>query len=126
MSGCFWWNIFSPFSDPEKKRYRESYISDELDLDQPGSEGSSRLSRHSTSSSGIEADTRQNSVSVEMVSMEEKDKSFISAVSHGSSRTSDIDTSSKARTDEDEWQEEGEGQTTLVIISIKKYTPLHL
>ncbi|XP_016105295.1 FERM domain-containing protein 6-like [Sinocyclocheilus grahami] len=90
----------------EKKRYRESYISDELDLDQPCSEGSPRLSRHSTSSSGIEADTRQHSVSVEMVSMEEKEKSFISAVSHGSSHTSDIDTSSKAQTDEDEWQEE--------------------
>ncbi|XP_016417219.1 FERM domain-containing protein 6-like isoform X1 [Sinocyclocheilus rhinocerous] len=90
----------------EKKRYRESYISDELDLDQPCSEGSPRLSRHSTSSSGIEADTRQNSVSVEMVSMEEKEKSFISAVSHGSSHTSGIDTSSKAQTDEDEWQEE--------------------
>uniref|UniRef100_A0A8C1W8I3 FERM domain containing 1 n=1 Tax=Cyprinus carpio TaxID=7962 RepID=A0A8C1W8I3_CYPCA len=72
----------------EKRRYRESYISDELDMDQPCSEGSPRLSRHSTSSSGIEADTRQNSVSVEMVSMEEKEKSFISAVSH------------------DEWQEE--------------------
>ncbi|XP_016403692.1 FERM domain-containing protein 6-like isoform X2 [Sinocyclocheilus rhinocerous] len=90
----------------EKKRYRESYISDELDLDQPCSEGSPRLSRHSTSSSGIEADARQHSVSVEMVSMEEKEKSFISAVSHGSSHTSGIDTSSKARTDEDEWQEE--------------------
>ncbi|XP_050981786.1 FERM domain-containing protein 6 [Labeo rohita] len=88
----------------EKKRYRESYISDELDLDQPCSEGSPRLSRQSTSSSGIEADTRQNSVSVEMVSMEEKEKSFISAVSHGSSHTSD--TGSKARTDEDEWREE--------------------
>ncbi|KAL0178416.1 hypothetical protein M9458_027310, partial [Cirrhinus mrigala] len=82
-----------------KKRYRESYISDELDLDQPCSEGSPRLSRHSTSSSGIEADTRQNSVSVEIVSMEEKEN-------HGSSHTSGIDTGSKARTDEDEWQEE--------------------
>ncbi|XP_052427735.1 FERM domain-containing protein 6-like [Carassius gibelio] len=90
----------------EKKRYRESYISDELDLDHPCSEGSPRLSRHSTSSSGIEADTRQNSVSVEMVSMDEKEKSFVSAVSHGSSHTSGIDMSSKARLDEDEWQEE--------------------
>ncbi|XP_051507731.1 FERM domain-containing protein 6-like isoform X1 [Myxocyprinus asiaticus] len=91
----------------EKKRYRESYISDELDLDQPCSEGSPRLSRHSTSSSGIEADTRQRSVSVELVSMEEKEKSFISAVSHDSSHTSGIDTSSKSRTDvEVEWQDE--------------------
>ncbi len=126
MSGCFWWNRFSPFLNPEKKRYRESYISDELDLDQPCSEGSPRLSRHSTSSSGIEADTRQNSVSVEMVSMEEKEKPFISAVIHGSSHKSGIDTSSKARTDEDEWKEEGEGQITLVIISIKKYIQLYL
>ncbi|KAK9964168.1 hypothetical protein ABG768_005366 [Culter alburnus] len=90
----------------EKKRYRESYISDELDLDHPCSEGSPRLSRHSTSSSGIEADTRQHSVSVEMVSMEEKEKSFISAISHGFLHTSEIDTSCKARTDEDKWQEE--------------------
>ncbi|XP_067277831.1 FERM domain-containing protein 6 [Pseudorasbora parva] len=90
----------------EKKRYRESYISDELDLDHPCSEGSPRLSRHSTSSSGIEADTRQRSVSVEMVSMEDKEKSFISAVSHGSSHTSGIDSSCKARTDEYEWQKE--------------------
>lgn len=126
MSDCFWWNICSPFLNPEKKRYRESYISDELDLDQPCSEGSPRLSRHSTSSSGIEADTRQNSVSVEMVFMEEKEKSFISAVSHGSSHTSGIDTSSKTRTDKDEWQEEGEGQITLVIIRIKKYIQLYL
>lgn len=92
----------------EKKRYRESYISDELDLDQPCSEGSPHLSRHSTSSSGIEVDTRQRSVSVEMVSMEEKEKSFISAVSQGSSHTSDVDTSSKAQADEDDWHEEDE------------------
>ncbi|XP_056327082.1 FERM domain-containing protein 6 isoform X2 [Danio aesculapii] len=76
----------------EKKRYRESYISDELDLDQPCSEGSPRLSRHSTSSSGIEADTRQNSVSVEMVSVEEKEKSS-------------INTSSTAPSHEEHWQE---------------------
>ncbi|XP_051504727.1 FERM domain-containing protein 6-like [Myxocyprinus asiaticus] len=91
----------------EKKRYRESYISDELDLDHPCSEGSPPLSRHSTSSSGIEADTRQHSVSVEIVSMEEKEKSFISAVSQDSSHTSGIETSSKTRKDvEVEWQEE--------------------
>ncbi|XP_073729698.1 FERM domain-containing protein 6 [Misgurnus anguillicaudatus] len=92
----------------EKKRYRESYISDELDLDQPCSEGSPHLSRHSTSSSGIEVDTRQRSVSVEMVSMEEKEKSFISAVSQGSSQTSDVDTSSKAQADEDDLHDEDE------------------
>ncbi|KAG7462686.1 hypothetical protein MATL_G00187410 [Megalops atlanticus] len=95
----------------EKKRYRESYISDDLDLDPPVSEGSPGLSRRSTSSSGIEADTRQRSVSVEMPSAEEEamqrtPKSFSSAASHGSSHTSGIDTGSKARTEEEEWQEE--------------------
>ncbi|XP_012672392.1 FERM domain-containing protein 6 [Clupea harengus] len=96
----------------EKKRYRESYISDDLDLDPQGSDGSPRLSRRSTSSSGIEADTRQRSVSVEMTSMDEEglrqteEKSFSSAASLGSSHTSGVDTGSKARADEDEWQEE--------------------
>ena len=102
------------FCYPEKKRYRESYISDDLDLDPQGSDGSPRLSRRSTSSSGIEADTRQRSVSVEMTSMDEEglrqteEKSFSSAASLGSSHTSGVDTGSKARADEDEWQEEGE------------------
>ncbi|KAI1894523.1 hypothetical protein AGOR_G00116670 [Albula goreensis] len=95
----------------EKKRYRESYISDDLDLDPPVSEGSPGLSRRSTSSSGIEADTRQCSVSVELPSVEEEvlrrtAKSFGSAASHGSSHTSGVDTSSKARTEEEDWQEE--------------------
>uniref|UniRef100_A0A671X5V5 FERM domain containing 1 n=1 Tax=Sparus aurata TaxID=8175 RepID=A0A671X5V5_SPAAU len=71
----------------EKKRYRESYISDDLDLDPPGSESSPGLSRHSTSSSGIEADARQHSISTEMASMEEEgqrraEKCFSSAASH--------------------------------------------
>ncbi|XP_041922566.1 FERM domain-containing protein 6 isoform X2 [Alosa sapidissima] len=97
----------------EKKRYRESYISDDLDLDPQGSDGSPRLSRRSTSSSGIEADTRQRSVSVEMTSVDEEglrqteEKSFSSAASLGSSHTSGVDTGSKARADEDEWQEDG-------------------
>uniref|UniRef100_A0A3B1J063 FERM domain containing 1 n=1 Tax=Astyanax mexicanus TaxID=7994 RepID=A0A3B1J063_ASTMX len=60
--------------DEEKKRYRESYISDDMDPDPLSSDGSPLLSRHSTSSSGIEADGRQRSVSVEMVSVEEEDK----------------------------------------------------
>ncbi|XP_076142561.1 FERM domain-containing protein 6 [Alosa pseudoharengus] len=96
----------------EKKRYRESYISDDLDLDPQGSDGSPRLSRRSTSSSGIEADTRQRSVSVEMTSVDEEglrqteEKSFSSAASLGSSHTSGVDTGSKARADEDEWQED--------------------
>ncbi|XP_067092810.1 FERM domain-containing protein 1 [Osmerus mordax] len=37
----------------EKKRYRESYISDDLDLDPAGSEGSPGLSRNSTNSPGL-------------------------------------------------------------------------
>ncbi|XP_051271000.1 FERM domain-containing protein 6 isoform X1 [Dicentrarchus labrax] len=95
----------------EKKRYRESYISDDLDLDPPGSESSPGLSRHSTSSSGIEADARQHSISTEMASMEEEgqrraEKCFSSAASHGSSCTSGFDTGSKARIEDEGWQEE--------------------
>ncbi|XP_035255481.1 FERM domain-containing protein 6 [Anguilla anguilla] len=97
----------------EKKRYRESYISDDLDLDPTVSEGSPGLSRRSTSSSGIEADSRQRRVSMEMPSVEEEEealqrtgKPFGSAASHGSSHTSGVDTGSKARTEEEDWQEE--------------------
>ncbi|KAM9364252.1 FERM domain-containing protein 6 [Pholidichthys leucotaenia] len=94
----------------EKQRYRESYISDDLDLDPPGSESSPGLSRHSTSSSGIEADARQHSICAEMVFVEGEgqqraQKCFSSAASQGSSCTSGFDTGSKARI-EDEWQEE--------------------
>lgn len=97
----------------EKKRYRESYISDDLDLDPPGSESSPGLSRHSTSSSGIEADARQHSISTEMASMEEEgqrraEKCFSSAASRGSSCTSGFDAGSKARMEDEGWQEEGE------------------
>uniref|UniRef100_A0A3P8V0T4 FERM domain-containing protein n=1 Tax=Cynoglossus semilaevis TaxID=244447 RepID=A0A3P8V0T4_CYNSE len=60
----------------EKKRYRESYISDDLDLDPHGSESSPGLSRHSTSSSGIEADGRQHSVSTDMASLEEESQQY--------------------------------------------------
>lgn len=95
----------------EKKRYRESYISDDLDLDPPGSESSPGLSRRSTSSSGIEADARQHSLSAEMASMDEEgqmraENCFSSAASHGSSCTSGIEAGSKARIEDDEWQEE--------------------
>uniref|UniRef100_H2UXK1 FERM domain containing 1 n=1 Tax=Takifugu rubripes TaxID=31033 RepID=H2UXK1_TAKRU len=77
----------------EKKRYRESYISDDLDLDPHGSESSPGLSRHSTSSSGIEADARQHSISTEIASMEEDshqpvEKRLSSAASCASSSTS--------------------------------------
>ncbi|XP_064879121.1 FERM domain-containing protein 6 [Oncorhynchus nerka] len=110
----------------EKKRYRESYISDDLDLDHPGGSegGSPGLSRHSTSSSGIEADRdatlQHSSISMEMASMEEEtelrkrmEKCFSSAASHGSSHTSGVDTGDKARTDEEEWQEEETQQASV-------------
>ncbi|XP_044070838.1 FERM domain-containing protein 6 [Siniperca chuatsi] len=95
----------------EKKRYRESYISDDLDLDPPGSESSPGLSRHSTSSSGIEADARQHSISTEMASMVEEgqrqaEKCFGSAASRGSSCTSGFDAGSKARIEDEGWREE--------------------
>ncbi|XP_037637563.1 FERM domain-containing protein 6 [Sebastes umbrosus] len=95
----------------DKKRYRESYISDDLDLDPPGSESSPGLSRHSTSSSGIEADARQHSISTEMASMEEEgqrqaEKCFRSAASRGSSCTSGFDAGSKAQIEDEGWQEE--------------------
>lgn len=95
----------------DKKRYRESYISDDLDLDPPGSESSPGLSRHSTSSSGIEADARQHSISTEMASMEEEgqrqaEKCLSSAASRSSSCTSGFDTGSKARIEDEGWQEE--------------------
>ncbi|CAJ1067472.1 FERM domain-containing protein 6 isoform X3 [Xyrichtys novacula] len=95
----------------EKKCYRESYISDDLDLDPQGSESSPGLSRRSTSSSGIEADARQHSLSTEMTSMEEDnqqqaEKCFSSATSRGSSCTSGFDAGSKTRMDDEGWQEE--------------------
>ncbi|XP_061234788.1 FERM domain-containing protein 1 isoform X1 [Neopsephotus bourkii] len=112
----------------EKKRYRESYISDTLDMDldpcdknsrgsgsSGGSRRDNRLSRQSTGShgsshtSGIEADSRHR-VSVEM-SVDEpfsidrvhrKEKSCSSTISYGSSG---IDSGSKGRA-EDESQDD--------------------
>uniref|UniRef100_A0A674PLW6 FERM domain containing 1 n=1 Tax=Takifugu rubripes TaxID=31033 RepID=A0A674PLW6_TAKRU len=96
----------------EKKRYRESYISDDLDLDPHGSESSPGLSRHSTSSSGIEADARQHSISTEIASMEEDshqpvEKRLSSAASCASSSTSGFEAGSKAQAQDDGWKEEG-------------------
>uniref|UniRef100_A0A8C6YZ48 FERM domain containing 1 n=1 Tax=Nothoprocta perdicaria TaxID=30464 RepID=A0A8C6YZ48_NOTPE len=113
----------------EKKRYRESYISDTLDMDldpsdknsrgsgsSGGSQRNNRLSRQSTGShgsshtSGIEADSRHR-VSVEM-SVDEpfsidrihrKEKSCSSTISYGSSG---IDSGSKGRA-EDDSQDDG-------------------
>ena len=94
---------------PDQKRYRESYISDDLDTDPQGcccSEGSPRLSRHSTCSSGIEVDARHpGNISMEMASVgtavsaeagsgghgRRAEKCFSSAASHGSSHTSGVD-----------------------------------
>ncbi|KAL3050203.1 hypothetical protein OYC64_012275 [Pagothenia borchgrevinki] len=95
----------------DKKRYRESYISDDLDMDPPGSESSPGLSRHSTSSSGIEADARQHSISPEMASMEEEghrkaERCFSSTASHGSSCTSGFDAGCKPRIEDEGWQDE--------------------
>lgn len=93
----------------EKKRYRESYISDDLDIDPPGSESSPGLSRRSTSSSGIEADARQHSISTEV---EEEghiqaELRFSSAASRGSSCTSGVEAGSKTLTEDEEWQQDG-------------------
>ncbi|KAJ0066772.1 hypothetical protein NL108_002367 [Boleophthalmus pectinirostris] len=101
----------------EKKRYRESYISDDLDMDPPGSENSPGLSRHSTSSSGIEADTRQRSISTDRASMEEEghiqaELCLCSAASRGSSCTSGVEAGSKTLTEDGEWpEEEDQGKT---------------
>ncbi|XP_053238390.1 FERM domain-containing protein 1 isoform X1 [Podarcis raffonei] len=115
----------------EKKRYRESYISDTLEMDldpsdkhshgsgsSRGSEKNNRLSRQSTDShgsshtSGIEADSRHR-ISVEM-SVDEpfgmdrvhrKEKSCSSNISYGSSG---IDSGGKERVEEDSQDDEVE------------------
>uniref|UniRef100_A0A8C5UDP8 FERM domain containing 1 n=1 Tax=Malurus cyaneus samueli TaxID=2593467 RepID=A0A8C5UDP8_9PASS len=119
----------------EKKCYRESYISDTLDMDldpcdknsrgsgsSRGSHRDNRLSRQSTGShgsshtSGIEADSRHR-VSVEM-SVDEpfgidrvhrKEKSCSSTISYGSSG---IDSGSKGRA-EDDTQDDGQSVESL-------------
>lgn len=109
---------------PEKKRYRESYISDTLEIDfdpsdkhshdsgsSRGSESNNRLSRQSTDShgsshtSGIEADSRQH-ISMEMSVDEpfgmdpihQKEQSCSSNISYSSSG---IDSSSKEKAEND-------------------------
>uniref|UniRef100_A0A8C3QGC1 FERM domain-containing protein n=1 Tax=Cyanoderma ruficeps TaxID=181631 RepID=A0A8C3QGC1_9PASS len=124
----------------EKKRYRESYISDTLDMDldpcdknsrgsgsSGGSRRDNRLSRHSTGShgsshtSGIEADSRHR-VSVEM-SVDEpfgidrvhrKEKSCSSTISYGSSG---IDSGSKGRA-EDDTQDDAVNQESLSVVQV--------
>ncbi|KAM6271133.1 FERM domain-containing protein 1 isoform 2-T2 [Spheniscus humboldti] len=124
----------------EKKRYRESYISDTLDMDldpcdknsrgsgsSGGSRRDNRLSRQSTGShgsshtSGIEADSRHR-VSVEM-SVDEpfsidrvhrKEKSCSSTVSYGSSG---IDSGSKGRA-EDDSQDDAINRESLSVVQV--------
>ncbi|XP_021246497.1 FERM domain-containing protein 1 isoform X3 [Numida meleagris] len=124
----------------EKKRYRESYISDTLDMDldpcdknshgsgsSGGSRRDNRLSRQSTGShgsshtSGIEADSRHR-VSVEM-SVDEpfgidrvhrKEKSCSSTISYGSSG---IDSGSKGRA-EDDSQDDAINQESLPVVQV--------
>ncbi|XP_076866917.1 FERM domain-containing protein 6 isoform X1 [Brachyhypopomus gauderio] len=88
----------------EKKRYRESYISDDAEPETPYTDSSPRLSCHSTCSSGIEADTQRGGVSAQMLPGGEQP--FGSTASRGSSHTSGIDMGGKARNEEDEWAEE--------------------
>ncbi|CAL8257511.1 unnamed protein product [Lota lota] len=116
-----------------KKRYRESYISDDLDTDPQGcccSEGSPRLSCHSTCSSGIEVDARHHgNISMEMASVgtavsaeggsgrgRRAEKCFSSVASHGSSHTSGVDVggvNTRAQDDDDDEEEEEEEEEGL-------------
>lgn len=108
----------------EKKQYRESYISDNLDLDMDplekrsrasgssaGSMKHKRLSRHSTAShssshtSGIETDTKPRDPGPEDgcsgSAMHRKLKTCSSMTSHGSSHTSGVESGGKDRLEED-------------------------
>ncbi|KAJ6652690.1 hypothetical protein lerEdw1_011175 [Lerista edwardsae] len=113
----------------EKKQYRESYISDALDLglDQlekrsrasgssSGSGRHKRLSRHSTAShssshtSGIEADPKPRDRAVEddflPAAAHRKLRACSSMTSHGSSHTSGVESGEKERLEEDSQDEE--------------------
>uniref|UniRef100_UPI00398F3E72 FERM domain-containing protein 6 isoform X3 n=1 Tax=Pristiophorus japonicus TaxID=55135 RepID=UPI00398F3E72 len=113
----------------EKKQYRESYISDtmELDIEQlekrsrasgssAGSMKHKRLSRHSTAShssshtSGIEADTKHRDLGPEDSFtgsiLHRKLKSCNSMTSHGSSHTSGVESGGKDRIEDDSQDDE--------------------
>ncbi|XP_075782302.1 FERM domain-containing protein 6 [Pelodiscus sinensis] len=113
----------------EKKQYRESYISDtvELDMDQlekrsrasgssAGSAKHKRLSRHSTAShgsshtSGIEADPKPRELGQEDgflgPAVHRKLKTCSSMTSHGSSHTSGVESGGKDRLEEDSQDDE--------------------
>lgn len=107
----------------EKKQYRESYISDSLELDMgpleqrsrasgssAGSARHKRLSRHSTAShgsshtSGIEADTKPRDTGPEdgysSGAVHRKLKTCSSTTSHGSSHTSGVESGGKDHLEE--------------------------
>ncbi|XP_024070570.2 FERM domain-containing protein 6 isoform X1 [Trachemys scripta elegans] len=113
----------------EKKQYRESYISDTVDLDMDqlekrsrasgssaGSAKHKRLSRHSTTShssshtSGIEADTKPREMGPEDsflgTAVHRKLKTCSSMTSHGSSHTSGVESGGKDRLEEDSQDDE--------------------
>uniref|UniRef100_A0A5F9DF37 FERM domain containing 6 n=1 Tax=Oryctolagus cuniculus TaxID=9986 RepID=A0A5F9DF37_RABIT len=113
----------------EKKQYRESYISDNLDLDMDqlekrsrasgssaGSVKHKRLSRHSTAShssshtSGIEADTKPRDAGPEDScpgsALHRRLKTCSSMTSHGSSHTSGVESGGKDRLEEDSQDDE--------------------
>lgn len=127
------------FSHTEKKQYRESYISDNLDLDMDqlekrsrasgssaGSVKHKRLSRHSTAShssshtSGIEADPKAREPGPEDgcsgSAMHRKLKTCSSMTSHGSSHTSGVESGGKDRLEEDS-QDDGNSVTAVFTCS---------
>ncbi|XP_072895936.1 FERM domain-containing protein 6 [Hemitrygon akajei] len=113
----------------EKKQYRESYISDTMEMDiehlekrsrasgsSAGSMKHKRLSRHSTAShgsshtSGIEADTKHRDLGPEDSFsghiLHRKLKSCNSMTSHGSSHTSGVESGGKDRIEDDSQDDE--------------------
>ena len=125
----------------EKKQYRESYISDNLDLDMDqlekrsrasgssaGSMKHKRLSRHSTAShssshtSGIEADTKPRDTGPEDTypgsAIHRKLKTCSSMTSHGSSHTSGVESGGKDRLEEDS-QDDGNPARSLQANSVE-------
>ncbi|XP_062433731.1 FERM domain-containing protein 6 isoform X2 [Rhea pennata] len=113
----------------EKKQYRESYISDTLDLDMEqlekrsrasgssaGSVRHKRLSRHSTAShssshtSGVETDPKPRELGPEDAfsgpGVHRKLKTCSSMTSHGSSHTSGVESGGKDRLEEDSQDDE--------------------
>lgn len=128
----------------EKKQYRESYISDNLDLDMDplekrsrasgssaGSVKHKRLSRHSTTShssshtSGIEADTKPRDTGPEDnysgSAVHRKLRTCSSMTSHGSSHTSGVESGGKDRLEEDLQDDEIE----MLVDDPRDLEPMH-